>query len=319
VGRIAALDSIKSEIVKWLGLPIAVVTAIAGLLGYLGVTNIINTEVQTHVAKEIDKNFDAVTKEMHNRFFAVTSEEAAIKVLEQDSKKTLDTAKQELADLQKNKTELTASLEEIKKETDSLKNSERVLQKTMTELNLGPFIAKLQYDFDHVREFGLSAFIDLDPPIDHDFATFPHAEYVMLLGENEAHLAKLERDSAAAREDPKGISGVNIKFALAAAEQDKILNRKIEVLSRLTGAQLVFYCDSQFRDKLKLFTKSVKAIHLLVLTNGRPLWKMDLSKPEMVESSEGNNSIFISHVQLENYGDSLRSKYENLFKDNDSQ
>ena len=65
VGRIAALDSIKSEIVKWLGLPIAIVTAIAGLLGYLGVTNIVNTAVQTQVEKEIDKNLEHVSGNAH--------------------------------------------------------------------------------------------------------------------------------------------------------------------------------------------------------------------------------------------------------------
>ena len=257
---------------------------------------------------------------MHTRFFDVTSEEAAIRGLERESKKTLDTAKQELAELQKNKIQLTASLEGMKKDQDELVNSERGLRQTIADMKLGPFIAKLRYDFDNVREFGLSAFIEFDPPIDHDLASFPHAEYVMLLGESEADLAKLERDSSSATEDSEGISGVNIKFALAtAAERDKILNRKIGVLSRLTGARLVFYCGPQYRDKLELYTKPVKAIHLLVLTNGRPLWRVDLSKPhlKMVELSEENNSIFSSNVQLENYGDSLQSKYENLFTDNE--
>ena len=47
VGRIAALDSMKSEIFKWLALPAAILTTIVGIGGYLGITNIITTEVQT--------------------------------------------------------------------------------------------------------------------------------------------------------------------------------------------------------------------------------------------------------------------------------
>jgi hypothetical protein len=325
VGRIAALDTMKSEIFKWLALPAAVVTVIAGIGGYLGVTNIINTEVQTRVRNEIDREIDKnsahltnLVNEMHKKYVDVAQEQGAVRALQQDSKKLLDTEKQELVDLEENKTKLAASINSASEQEKRLEEQEKRLEETIVKMKLRPLLMKLQYDFEHVRDFGLSALIGLDPPIDHALMEFPHAEYVMLLGDPQA---RLDRDSASAIEDSKGIRGVNIKFALALAEERKILNRKIGILSQLTGARLVFYSEHQYKDKLALYTKSIKTIHLSVLINKRPLWQLDLSKPDlnMADSSEGNNLIFFSNLQLENYGDSLVSKYEDLFTDKESQ
>ena len=54
-----------------LGSPVAVVTVIAVVMGYFGVTNIINSEVQSQVEREIDKNFATTTNEIMKKFIEI--------------------------------------------------------------------------------------------------------------------------------------------------------------------------------------------------------------------------------------------------------
>jgi hypothetical protein len=208
VGRIAALDSVKSEILKWLGVPFAILTAVAGVLGYFGVTNIINSEVHDQVEKQIDKNFAVTTNEIMKKFVEISNEEGSIKVLEKE-------AQNALAALQENRKQLATLLAESQLQQSALTTSiqssvdkEKKLQQDIDTLQLGPFLAKLRYDFYHLREFAVSGFVDLEPPMNPDLAKFPHAEYVELLGDsnNGVDPVRLDRDEASAQEGTTGIT-----------------------------------------------------------------------------------------------------------------
>jgi hypothetical protein len=330
VGRIAALDSVKSDIVKWLGVPFAIVTAAAGVLGYFGVTNLINSEVQSHVEKEMDKNFAKMTDEIMKRFVEISNEEGAIKTLEEGTRKTIDVSKQELSLLQENRKQLVASLAEIQAQkgvlTDSIQsavNQEKQLQQTIAAMKLGPFIAKLRYDFYHTREFAVSTHVDFEPSIDPSLESFPHAEYVKLVSDSSSDgigPLQLDRDRASGQSDQNGITGINIQFVLPIAEQNKVIGKKIDILSPLSEVHLAFYCNSQFRDKLESIVKFIKAAHLSVLINGRPFWQVDMSKPnlKLEESYEGDSTIFVIKMPLKYYGDTLLGRYEALFTDSDA-
>jgi hypothetical protein len=244
VGRIAALDSVKSEIVKWLGVPFAILTAVAGVLGYFGVANIINSEVHEQVEKELDKNFATTTNEIMKKFVDISNQEGSINALETQ-------AQHALADLQDTKKQLSASLAETQRDqgilTTSIQSStkqEKALEQEISSLKLGPFLAKLSYDFYHVREFAISGFIDIEPSANLDFS-FPHAEYINLIGDSDggADRVRLERSEASAQENTAGITGINIQFALPIAEQDKVINKKIDIFSSLNTIQIVFYCN----------------------------------------------------------------------------
>jgi hypothetical protein len=73
------------------------VTAVAGALGYFGVTNLINSEVQSHVEKEMDKNYAKITDEMMKKFVEISNEEGAIRTLEEETRRTIDVSRQELS------------------------------------------------------------------------------------------------------------------------------------------------------------------------------------------------------------------------------
>ena len=97
MGRIAAIDSVKSEIVKWLGIPFAIVTTVAGVFGYFGVTNLIKSEVQSQVQKGIDKNFANITDEMMKKFVEISNEQGAVRKMEEETRKTIDISKRDLS------------------------------------------------------------------------------------------------------------------------------------------------------------------------------------------------------------------------------
>ena len=226
-GRITALESVKSEILKWLGVPLAILTAVVGFLGYLGISNTINSEVQSQVEKEIDKNLNSTSHEIMKRFIKISHQEDAIDRMEKRSNN-------ELAGLQSIKKQLVAS--------------EQELQNRLSAMEMGPFLAKLSYDFYHLRDFAVSGYIDLKPAMSPDLdRDLDYSEYVTLVGDSNDSLGpvRLERDRASKQPTETGITGINIQFSpLTIAEQNKVIGKHINMLTHINKIKLVFYCNT---------------------------------------------------------------------------
>jgi hypothetical protein len=307
-GRIAALESVKSEIIKWLGVPIAILTGVVGLLGYLGISNTITSEVQSQVEKEIRDHFKLTADAITKRFIKISTTEARINAHEKTARHMLD-------DLKNTQKELTIALQ-------SDKDKERELENDLTSEKMRPFLAALHNDFYYLSDFAVSGFVKFERSTSPD-TSFPHAEYVKLVGDSNDSVGsvQLNRNTASTESDVTGNTGINIQFTLPVTEQDKVIGKKVDILAPLNRIQLVFFCQAQYRAKLESMTKMINAVYLSVRTNDRRLEFTEISKPslQVEQSSEGDWATFVINMKLGYSGDTIRSAYDALFDHEESQ
>jgi uncharacterized membrane protein YvbJ len=74
IGKIAALASIKKDILSWIGAPAAVIGAIIAILGWLGINQMVTSSVDLKVEKSMDKIKDGIDKEV-DRLHSTTDRE----------------------------------------------------------------------------------------------------------------------------------------------------------------------------------------------------------------------------------------------------
>jgi hypothetical protein len=214
-----------------------------------------------------------------------------------------------------------AGLQSIKKQ---LVASEQELQNRLSAMEMGPFLAKLSYDFYHLRDFAVSGYIDLKPAMSPDLdRDLDYSEYVTLVGDSNDSLGpvRLERDRASKQPTETGITGINIQFSpLTIAEQNKVIGKHINMLTHINKIKLVFYCNTNDQNRLDSITQLISGVQLSVLVNGRPLWLVDMSKPDLTveKFSDRNLATFVINMNLEDYGETLLGHYEALFADEES-
>lgn len=157
IGKIAALDTIKSDILKWFfGL-----VAVAGLLGFVGVREYVKTAVDTAVKSQLDALSNRIEKASNDAEESTAEANLETKQLnstiESLNNKTSDLSKSiNAVDAQKGRL-LTATqqLDERKRQmlkaTDDLEQKRQQLAKIIESENLTTLFAKMRSDFYRIH------------------------------------------------------------------------------------------------------------------------------------------------------------------------
>jgi uncharacterized membrane protein YvbJ len=165
LGRLAALESIKEDIRKWALGAMTVAGIIFTLLASFGVNALVGNAVADAVQKEMAKIRDEIAKAYVNIGEAQANQKEIAQILS-ESRTQLKIVEAEESQL------VQASRESIEKEQQ--------LTKAVDQANMTGLIAKLRYDFYHIRDFFARVEIPYKESLPKEFLTTPRGFNLIL-------------------------------------------------------------------------------------------------------------------------------------------
>lgn len=299
IGRIDALETVKADILKWLGIWAVLITLALALLVYVGVDHIITDKVGTEVQQKLasmTSTIDAATDKAYTSGAKaeIQTEDAQKKIEVLDAKMT--ELESTIRDLNQRKSVLEASIIDLDKEKGKLANSLSDTEHKATELNniikgqnLVQDFALLRYDMYRMREATATVLL-----------AFPPGSYPQLATQNLdilPHMISYEKSTPGKPSDmagglefmptlqattfsnPQGpVTSVMETYRLFAPFEEGLPDRLIESLNRIRTLRLFWGPNNgtftSSDEALKAFDaaiKTIKEVDIELRLNGIPL------------------------------------------------
>ena len=163
LGRIAALDTMKTEFISWFVRPAAIITILLAVLAYFGVNEMVKNRVSDGIKdtiQSIQKTIeDASSKALQSAAKAeIETNQVEVKLSQLNSAVT-DAEKQK-DDLEKSLTELSTARQGLLTTASDLQQREASLKKVIDTQNLATIFAQLRNDHYRVRTLRARVLID---------------------------------------------------------------------------------------------------------------------------------------------------------------
>jgi hypothetical protein len=175
IGRIAALDTIKKDILSWIGGGLIVLTILAAF----GVNEVIKDRVSSSVDKRLEDLKRRIDEAESQSQKASARAQIESETLEADTSKLTKEQKQlegEVSDLGRKKTSLVESIGQVDSQktrmeqaTNDVMKKEAQLKRTIESENLTTVFAKLQHDFYRIRTLTARVQLILAQPIEDEY------------------------------------------------------------------------------------------------------------------------------------------------------
>jgi hypothetical protein len=284
IGKIAALDAIKKDILKWLGGTASILVAAFAILAYLG----FNETIKSSVADEVKA---ALTPALASVDAAKVEIFRQLGVASQLQKEVSDTLTAQKGQISKS----DATLLQLQKHIDETEQKREALEAEIGKLNAAAFIAKLRTEYLLIRDFYIKANVSFaTPPANLNFSD--QFEIDGHKDNNVVRIAQFFADSShrtRLTEDSKMI-GYQATFHMFSPYEDAILNKKIPILDTCDTVLFSLFSHED-EAALKSSVNNVKKIDLTIFVNYTPIWHVDLVpsglSPEEHVQSDGTRWI----------------------------
>jgi hypothetical protein len=319
IGKIAALSTIRRDILTWLGGTVTALGVIFAVLGYLGMTEMVKSTVSEQIKKALEKRDEQISKSMQDVFInlgkAQRDQEQISNILIQ-SKMKLDEAEVQSKTLEIRRKDLIGAITKTEEERLSLESLIR-------QLNIATFIQKLKYDFYHVRQFSAKAIITFDDSAERKDLFLSHAYHLTVGHANDQQntrtkFAELDRDGPITLiGDNEKIQEIKMNYVVFGMFDENIYNKHISHFQNLNAAQIRLYTRANSQEDLEGFWKKVKFVNLTIFVNWMPLWQFRFTEDNVVsrDKDERDNYAIRLMAKLPPNSKDLVMRYEELFSD----
>jgi hypothetical protein len=337
IGRIAALDSVKTAILSWLGIPASIIIGLVAVFGYFGVTGLVGTTVEKEVQVQIEHETKTLQEKTQGALADIFTKIGEANINQQAILKLLDKTNADLTVTQNIENQLNAKIAETQKEKIALdatiretEETKSKLEKAISDLNISAFIVKLKYDFYHIHDFTARAHIDFDSSLSRSQIDYPHGYAISVLAADDSvsntqgakpssHIvAELNGDDETNLSDNDMVVGKNISYTLFSPYESKIMSHRIDEFSSLDKIWIRFSTRADTLELQKNLMKHIKSIDISILVNWRPVWRFTITQDHMKLIS-GNIVNGLDDEFFEYSFDPLKERlipiYESLFNE----
>jgi hypothetical protein len=313
IGKIAALASVKADVLKWLGGSAAILAGVFGVLAYFGMNELLKDTVSEQIKTELKQNREEIEKSLKDVFISVGK---ASRDQEEISKLLTDTrSKLQATDEERNR--LSTAVVETDKQREQLVS---IIQ----QLNIASFLDKLKYDFYHVRQF--SAKIDLfaKPHQKFDADMYANLDLWQTTRDdsgNEDHRRigqmRLILPNTNIRNEDEEMIEISGNCELYQPFEEFILNKHISSLDHIDWIFLTYYAPMDQKDELEHMKEGIQSGKITINVNWMPLlnFKFDLPK-NLIDSREENGRWTVRiKASIASAARPIVEVYEQLFQE----
>jgi hypothetical protein len=306
IGKVAALDTIKSDFIKWIG-SISLLLAILGIFGFNKVVDSAVTEKVTVAMDTLRSGIEKASVEATLKFKTLSSE--------------LDTRS---AEIKQKEGDLTTLIDTSKSNVNRLKEEEGQIAKVIGEQNFVLAFKKLDYDLFRIKDISAKLRLNLKfnpqnskkmtdylTQSNDVFNDIKHNIAVSLdLTGNNDYFVEFGNNNFAARAGnltiPSGIGANIIMYNFHDSDND-LINTQIDTVSKIKFAKLSIELLGD-DDKSKLLLKSIDTVSIDVAINAVPI----IANPILVSrvGAQISDNHFVNEVPVHWEPTEIRKQYE---------
>ncbi len=312
IGKIAALDTIKKDILVWIGAPAAIIGALFTILAYFGITDLI----KTRVSDEVNQELRSVQKDITDTEKVIFTNQGKSERDQEQISLILKGTNAKLATLEEQNTLLQKAIGETIGQKDALVDAFHQLNDAFHQLNIEAFIDKLHYDFYHVRQFSGKVIISFNETLDR----LPSAHYeenLVVAGGDETKRRKLgELHNEGARVLINSMQ-VQDHLILFPQWEEHLLQQPISEFEDLNTFTLSLSVRQTDRDELDKLVAKIGDLQVMLLVNWMPLWSITMNNDDIWHLDQQHEGIYQVKFQkkITLGGKPIVTKYEELFQE----
>jgi hypothetical protein len=327
IGKIAALDSIKKDTLKWIGGSASIIGVAFALLAYFGLNETLKSSVAEQVKAELKQNKDDIDKAIKELYVALgkaDKDQEKINKLFTDSLTMIAKVTDNESQLKSNTDDAIAQLHFLKDSITTTDSERKELESIIKKLNIASLINKLKYDFYHVRDFRGSLDVVVNPTINkiHGFDAIIDL-YQVRTGDDgkiiDKQLAEFGHNTVTATRDRNNnVMRLQSKFFVFQPFEDKIFNHEISEFEQVDVLEIRMILDAEDNVSIDQVRSSLENIHFIISVNWMPLWEFDIDNNNITRT-ERNDGKCTLWIRKQNSIDvaTITQKYESLFTEKD--
>jgi hypothetical protein len=327
IGKIAALDSIKKDTLKWIGGSASIIGVAFALLAYFGLNETLKSSVAEQVKAELKQNKDDIDKAIKELYVALgkaDKDQEKINKLFTDSLTMIAKVTDNESQLKSNTDDAIAQLHFLKDSITTTDSERKELESIIKKLNIASLINKLKYDFYHVRDFRGSLDVVVNPTINkiHGFDAIIDL-YQVRTGDDgkiiDKQLAEFGHNTVTATRDRNNnVMRLQSKFFVFQPFEDKIFNHEISEFEHVDVLEIRMILDAEDNVSIDQVRSSLENIHFIISVNWMPLWEFDIDNNNITRT-ERNDGKWTLWIRKQNSIDvaTITQKYESLFTEKD--
>lgn len=333
IGKIAALASIKKDVLVWIGGTTSVVGVVLAVLAFLGMNEVVKSTVSQQLASEIKNMRDGIDKTRQELAVDVgkaqqnqsqianllTEANNKLALTSKEIEALLQEAKRKLSDAKASQDLLEASINGVISEKDKLVEA-------IKNLNIGALIAKLRHDFYRIRDFSANMVWTIRPDLnfsDNDIP--PIAVQVDMHGRSteDRNAPNIVMQMLPASGGWTNMRSDNERLVAIRSPQlmpfapyaESALNKEISTYDGVIAIVVIFATPGENVKKLDEFIASLKSVTVSVKINQIGLWNVEILQSDIAFSGDANGRYEV-HLRaiIPEEKDGLISRYERAFE-----
>jgi hypothetical protein len=301
LGRIAALDTIKKDILSWFGGGLILLT----ILGAFGISELIKNQVGTSVDKRLEdlkKRIEDAESQSREASARAHLESEKLETDMKDLSRKQIQLESDVEDLGQKKARLAESIQQVDSQrarmvdaTNDVIQKEAQLKRTIESENLTTVFAKLQHDFHRIRTLTARVHVILSKPIDAEEEPILMPGILSFLrksqGAKDKHDVVIQfyrTDDLTHEADLTGqTTELIVRYEMFAPFETRLLNQPIASVDNLDSLVVTFGVmggiknGDEFLSGFRTKLGSVKEISIRLELNSVPLPKITISNEEL--------------------------------------